>query len=185
MTKRTPKSDYNHGFKNVNLWNSSKNCFYKICPKIQKTKGVHDSNPRPSCRLPLTIWTTRIIINISANKTTNKRVFQKEVRHLIEVPHSPLRFYLSYFVPLENVSPIQATVKAGLQNLGQCSVPSVLKHGGIFLMPHLLWQRTSGLLVSSEKPDAFHDKLWTISLEWGHSSAHYIYMYAYKFTYYL
>jgi hypothetical protein len=48
----------------------------------------------------------------------------------------------------------------GLQNLGLCSALRAFEQGGIFIMPHLLWHRTSVFPVSSEGPPhlvAFYD----------------------------
>ena len=38
----------------------------------------------------------------------------------------------------------------GLQNLGLCSALRAFEQGGIFIVPHLLWQGTSVFPVSSE-----------------------------------
>jgi hypothetical protein len=38
----------------------------------------------------------------------------------------------------------------GLQNVGLCSALRAFEQGGIFIMPHLLWHRTSVFPVSSE-----------------------------------
>jgi hypothetical protein len=40
----------------------------------------------------------------------------------------------------------------GLQNLGLSSVLRAFEQGGIFIVPHLLWHRTSVFPVSSEWP---------------------------------
>jgi hypothetical protein len=40
----------------------------------------------------------------------------------------------------------------GLQNLGLCSALRAFEQGGIFIVPHLLWHRTSVFPVSSEGP---------------------------------
>jgi hypothetical protein len=40
----------------------------------------------------------------------------------------------------------------GLQNLGLCLALRVFEHGGIFILPHLLWHGTSVFPVSSEGP---------------------------------
>jgi hypothetical protein len=40
----------------------------------------------------------------------------------------------------------------GLQNFGLCSALKVVKQGGIFIVPHLLWHGTSVFPVSSEGP---------------------------------
>jgi hypothetical protein len=40
----------------------------------------------------------------------------------------------------------------GLQKLGLCSALRAFEHGGIFIVPHLLWHRTSIFPVSSEVP---------------------------------
>jgi hypothetical protein len=40
----------------------------------------------------------------------------------------------------------------GLQNLGRCSVLKTFEQGGIFVVPHLLWNGTSVFPVSSEGP---------------------------------
>jgi hypothetical protein len=40
----------------------------------------------------------------------------------------------------------------GLQNLGLCSALRAFEQGGIFIVPHLLWQGTSVYTVSSERP---------------------------------
>jgi hypothetical protein len=48
----------------------------------------------------------------------------------------------------------------GLQNLGLCSVLTAFEQGGIFIVPHMLWQGTSVFPVSSEGPPhsvAFYD----------------------------
>jgi hypothetical protein len=55
-----------------------------------------------------------------------------------------------------------------LQNLGLCSARRALEHGGIFLVPHLLWHGASVFPVSSEGPPhpvAFYDTqgMWTSS----------------------
>jgi hypothetical protein len=39
----------------------------------------------------------------------------------------------------------------GLQNLTLCSALRAFEQGGIFIVPHLLWHRTSVFLVSSEE----------------------------------
>jgi hypothetical protein len=38
----------------------------------------------------------------------------------------------------------------GLQTLGLCSALRAFKQGGVFIVPHLLWQGTSAFPVSSE-----------------------------------
>jgi hypothetical protein len=40
----------------------------------------------------------------------------------------------------------------GLQNLGLCSSLRAFEQGGIFIVPHLLWHRTSVFQVPSEEP---------------------------------
>jgi hypothetical protein len=40
----------------------------------------------------------------------------------------------------------------GLQNLSLCSKLRAYEQGGVFIVPHLLWHRTSGFPVSSERP---------------------------------
>jgi hypothetical protein len=40
----------------------------------------------------------------------------------------------------------------GLQNLGLCSALRASEQGGIFIVPHLLWQGASDFPVSSEGP---------------------------------
>ena len=40
----------------------------------------------------------------------------------------------------------------GLQNLGLCSALRAFEQGGIFIVPHLLWRRTSVFPVSSDIP---------------------------------
>jgi hypothetical protein len=40
----------------------------------------------------------------------------------------------------------------GLQNFRLCSALRAFKQGGIFIVPHILWQATSVFLVSSEGP---------------------------------
>jgi hypothetical protein len=40
----------------------------------------------------------------------------------------------------------------GLQNLGICSAFRAFEHGGIFIVPHLLWHGTSVFPVSSKGP---------------------------------
>jgi hypothetical protein len=52
-----------------------------------------------------------------------------------------------------------------LQNLGLCSTLRALKQGGIFIVPQLLWHRTSVFPVSSEGPSdsiASSDILWDV-----------------------
>jgi hypothetical protein len=40
----------------------------------------------------------------------------------------------------------------GLQNLGLCSALGAIEQGGIFIVPHILWQGTMDFPVSSEGP---------------------------------
>ena len=47
------------------------------------------------------------------------------------------------------------SVGEGLKNFGLCSALRAFKQGGIFIVPHLLWHRTSVFPVSSEGPPHF------------------------------
>jgi hypothetical protein len=59
-----------------------------------------------------------------------------------------LRPALEFFIYMET-SPLPVT---GLQNLGLCSALTAFEQGWIFIVPHLLWHRTSVFSVSSEGP---------------------------------
>ena len=85
------KSDYNHRFKDFKI--------SYICPQnastkeIKKRKSVQGSD-YGLLHYPSTDWATRKIINLCTKKLLLKshfrRLFQKEVRHIMEVSHSPL-----------------------------------------------------------------------------------------------
>jgi hypothetical protein len=62
--------------------------------------------------------------------------------------------YLRFYVPLKKFHLYGDVFIAGegQQNLGLCSVLRAFELGGIFIVPHLLWQGTSVFTVSSERP---------------------------------
>ena len=53
----------------------------------------------------------------------------------------PFQEYFTYIIAGE-----------GLQNLSLCSVLRAFEQGGVFIVSHLLWHRTSVFPVSSERP---------------------------------
>jgi hypothetical protein len=67
---------------------------------------------------------------------------------------SGIDWLFTVYVPLKNFSLIwwRLHCRWRAANLGLCLTLRVFEQGGIFIVPHLLWHRTSNFPVSSEEP---------------------------------
>ena len=63
-----------------------------------------------------------------------------------------LKLFREYFSVMENVLPF---AMKRCKNLGPCSASTIFKEERIFIVPHLLWQGTSVIAISSEVPPQF------------------------------